>query len=110
MAPEKQARIRSRRPRRNHPPAFKAKVAVAALRGEKTLAGLAQQHGAHPHRITQWKTQWLERAADVFGGQPKPAEPAVALKARHAKSGELARENDFLEGALIKAGGLRAKR
>lgn len=100
----------SRRPRRNHTPAFKAKVAVAALRGDKTLSELAQQYDVHPNQITQWKTQLLERASDVFGGEAKSAEPAVDLKALHAKIGELALENDFLESALIKAGMLSAKR
>jgi transposase len=57
----------SRRPRRNHSPAFKAKVALAAVRGEKTLAELAQQFDVHPNQITQWRSQLLEGAADVFG-------------------------------------------
>jgi transposase len=57
----------SRRPRRNHTPAFKAKVALAAVRGELTLAELAQQFDVHPHQVTQWKAQLLEGAAGVFG-------------------------------------------
>lgn len=93
----------SRRPRRNHTPAFKAEVALAALRGEKTLAELAQQYDVHANQITQWKSQLLERAADVFGGDTKPDAPPVDLKALHAKLGELTLENDFLEHALIKA-------
>jgi transposase-like protein len=99
----------SRRPRRNHSAAFKAKVALAALRGDKTLAELAQQYDVHPNQTTQWKTQLAERAGDVFGGEAK-AEPAVDLKARHAQIGELTLENDFLEHALLKAGWLSATR
>lgn len=57
----------SRRPRRNHSPAFKAKVAVDAIRGEKTLAELAKLHDVHPNQITDWKNQLFERAAGVFG-------------------------------------------
>ena len=58
----------TRRPRRNHTPAFKAKVALAAIKGEKTLAELAQQFDVHPNQITPWKAQLLEGAAGVFGG------------------------------------------
>lgn len=56
----------TRRPRRNHTPAFKAKVALATLNGEKTLAELAQQFDVHAHQITQWRSQLLEGAADVW--------------------------------------------
>ena len=95
----------SRRPRRNHSPAFKAKVALAAIKAEKTLAELAAQFDVHPNQITSWRSQFLEGAADVFGDQPKPdPETAVDLKSLHAKIGELTLANDFLSGALGKAG------
>ena len=100
-----------RRPRRNHTPAFKAKVALAAIKGDRTLAQLAEQFDVHPNQITIWKTQLENGAADVFGlGGGKAAEPVVDVKALHAKIGELTLENDFLEGALNKAGLLSAKR
>ena len=104
--------IMTKRARRNHTPAFKAKVALAAVKGDKTLADLAQLFDVHPNQITAWKAQLLEGAAGVFGAGPSNAQatPPVDLKALHAKIGELALENDFLEGALIKAGMLSAKR
>ena len=101
----------TRRTRRNHSPAFKAKVALAALKGEKTLAELAQIFDVHPNQITLWRSQLLEGAADVFQlGKGAAAPPAVDVKNLHAKIGELTLENDFLEGALSKAGLLSAKR
>ena len=99
----------TRRPRRNHTAAFKAKVALAAVKGEKTLAELAQLFDVHPNQITQWKAQLLEGASAVFGAETKSG-PSVDLKALHAKIGELTLENDFLEGALSKAGLLSGKR
>ena len=94
----------SKRPRRNHSPAFKAKVALAAAKGEKTLAELAQQYDVHPNLINQWRSRLLEGAADVFGAEPVTAEPAVDVTVLHAKIGELTLANDFLAGALGKAG------
>ena len=83
---------------------------MPAVRGERTLAELAGQFDVHPNQITQWKTQLLERVAQVFGGAAGPTEKPVDLKVLHAKIGELALENDFLEGALVKAGLQSAKR
>ena len=101
----------SRRARRTHTPAFKARVAVAAIKGEMTLAQLAEHFDVHPNQITQWKVQLQELAANVFGpGGNATTQPAVDVKALHAKIGELTLENDFLEGALTKAGLLSAKR
>jgi transposase-like protein len=102
----------TRRPRRNHTPAFKAKVALAAVKGERTLAELAQQFDVHPNQITTWKAQLLDGAAGVFGAgvRPEAAVPAVDVKTLHAKIGELTLTNDFLSGALGKAGLLSAKR
>ena len=94
----------SRRPRRNHSAEFKAKVALAAVRGDRTLSELASQFDVHPNQITQWKTQLLDRAAQLSGAGTGQAEKPVDMKVLHAKIGELALENDFLEAALTKAG------
>ena len=102
----------TRRTRRTHSPSFKAKVALAAIKGERTIAQLADQFDVHPNQITAWKAQLEGGAADVFapGSGGSQAAAPVDLKALHAKIGELTLENDFLEGALSKAGLLNAKR
>ncbi|MGC8384132.1 IS3 family transposase [Pseudomonas aeruginosa] len=88
----------TRRTRRNHSPAFKAQVALAAVRGDKTLAELAQQFDVHPNQITQWRSQLLDSAAGVFGAA-ESGPPPVDLKVLHAKIGELTLENDFRKRA-----------
>jgi transposase-like protein len=102
----------TKRPRRKHTPAFKAKVALAAIRGQNTLAELAQHFDVHPNQITQWKVQLQEGAIEVFGSAAGAGAntPPVDVKSLHAKIGELTLENDFLEVALNKAGLLSAKR
>ena len=70
---------------------------------------MAKLYDVHPNQINDWKNQLLERAASVFGAESAP-QPAVDLKDLHAKIGQLALENDFLVGALTKAGMLSAKR
>ena len=89
----------SRRPRRNHSPALsaarslrsKAKVALAAVKGEKTLAELAQLYDVHANQITTWRPQLLEEASGVFGAgsATEAAESAIDVKTLHAKIGEL---------------------
>ena len=101
----------TKRTRRTHSLAFKAKVALSAIKGEKTLAELAKLFDVHPHQITAWKVPLQEGAAGVFGaGSAAEAVPTVDLKVLHAKIGELTLEKDFLSGALSKAGLLSAKR
>ena len=101
-----------KRARRNHTPAFKAKVALAALKNDRTIAQLAEQFDVHPNQITSWKEQLLAGAPDVFerGGSAKSSAAEVDIKSLHAKIGELVLENDFLECALGKAGFPSAKR
>ena len=102
----------TKRTRRTHSPGFKAKVALAAIKGEATLAELAKLFDLQPHQITAWKAQLQEGAAGVFGSGSAAPEtaPVVDLKLLHAKIGELTLEKDFLSGALSKAGLLSAKR
>ena len=89
--------------RRTHTPAFKAKVALAALKGDKTLAELGQLFDVHPNQISAWRTQLLEGA---FGG------PAVAVGSEGAACQDRAIDNGerFLAGALTKAGLLSAEK
>ena len=92
----------TRRPRRNHSPAFKAKVALAAIKGEKTLAELTEHYDVHANQITSCRTQLLEGAAAVFGGDSKAeTSPPVDLKDLHAKIGELTLTNDFHQGLRL---------
>lgn len=99
----------TRRKRRNHSPEFKAKVAIAALKGDKTLAELAQQFDVHPNQITDWKIQLVEHSAAAFGDKPA-RESGPDLQTMQAKIGQLTLENDFLEKAPTKAGLLSARR
>lgn len=86
-------------------------MALAAVKGERTLAELAQQFDVHPNQITEWKRQLQERASDVFGSAGTvSSEPPVDVTTLHAKIGQLTLENDFLSGALTRAGLLSAKR
>jgi transposase-like protein len=99
-----------RRPRRNHTAAFKAKVAIAALKGDQTMTVLAEKFDVHPNQITQWKTQLLENASGVFTSVGEKQAASPNLKDLHAKIGQQALEIDFLAGALGRIGDASAKR
>ena len=101
-------RRRSETSKRNqHAPEFKAKVALEALKGEETAAELASRFGVHPTMIHQWKRALLEGASGVFerGGRRKPEIDEEQVKELHAKIGELAVANSFLERKLKPWGG-----
>jgi transposase-like protein len=85
-----------RRKRRTHSPEFKAKVALAALQGDLTMAELVKKFDVHANQITDWKKQLLSNASDVFGkGAQKGEESAETIDQLHAKIGQLTMENDF---------------
>lgn len=100
-----------KRPRRNHSSVFKAKVALAGVKGDQSLAQLAERFDVHPHQITHWKAHLLERAGDVFAtaGERRGAEGS-SVKDLQAKIGQLAMENDFLASALGRIDDASAKR
>lgn len=99
-----------KRPRRNHSPAFKAKVALEAIKAEEPLIVTAERFEVHPNQITKWKRQLLEGAATVFGEGERESEPGPSVAELHAKIGQLTMENDFLSGALGLECGTSARR
>jgi transposase-like protein len=99
----------SKRPRRNHSPVFKAKVALEALKGNQTIVEIAARYEVHPNQITEWKKQLLEHAEEVFSKDRKP-DQGPNVKDLHAKIGQLSMENDFLSSALGRIGDASAKR
>ncbi len=91
----------ARRSRRNHSPMFKAKVALAAVKGERTLAELAEQFDVHPNQIQDWKKQLIIKAENVFGASAAAAADQEQVQQKlHAKIGQLTMEKDFLANAL----------
>ena len=101
-----------KRPRRNHTAAYKAKVSLAALKGDKTLAELSEKFDVHSSQIVQWKTQLLEGAMGIFltPAEKRDAGGGPSVKDMQAKLGQLALENDFLAGALGRIDGPSAKK
>ena len=98
----------TKRTRRNHGPAFKAKVALEAIKGEQTLSELSDRFQIHPNQIAEWKKQLLERAAEIFDKGKRSEEPDA--NELHTKIGKLTMEIDFLSGALGRIDGPSAKR
>jgi len=99
----------SKRPRRNHSPAFKAKVALDALKGDQTIVEIAERYQVHPNQITEWKKQLLAHAEEVFSKDRQP-DQGPDINNLHAKIGQLSMENDFLANALGRIGDASAKR
>ena len=100
-----------RRKRRNHSPAFKSKVALAALQEDLTMPELVKKYDVHVNQISDWKKQLVNGAADVFGkGAQKVEESEETVAALHAKIGQLTMENDFLERGLERIHGPRGKK
>ena len=90
-----------KRKRRNHSSSFKAKVALAALKNDRSLAELAEQFDVHPNQITDWKRRLLNNAEDLFDrGGKKANDSEQQIKDLHAKIGQLTMERDFLEEGL----------
>jgi len=90
-----------KRTRRNHSPRFKAKVALAALRGERRLTELGEHFGVHPNQIQLWKNRLESQAAKIFEkGNGAGKDPWVEIKELHAKIGQLTMERDFLSEKL----------
>ena len=99
-----------KRSRRNHSATFKAKVAVAAIKADRTLVELSEQFKVPPNQIGQWRAELLGRAAEVFATAADKRDVGPDLKTLHAKIGQLALENDFLAGALGRSCDASAKR
>lgn len=87
--------------RRNHLPAFKAKVALEALHEEMTVNQIAAKHHLHPNQVSTWKKQLVENAASIFGSPHEAAETDEKQREKMlSKIGELTLERDFLQRVL----------
>src|SRR5476649_1377669 len=99
-----------KKPRRNHSASFKARIALEAIRGDKTVAEITAHHEVHPNQVTTWKTQALENMAGIFGGTMVADDGKEQIRQLREKIGELTMERDFLSDALGKFPGPSGKR
>lgn len=99
----------AKRPRRNHSAAFKAKVALEAIKGDQTIVELSERFQVHSNQIMEWKKQLLDRASEIFDRNSKHSK-GPDIKELHAKIGQLAMENDFLLDALGRIDAASAKK
>jgi transposase-like protein len=90
--------------RRKFTGAFKAKVAIEALKERESLAELSKHYEVHPNIISKWKRDFLENSANVFDHQSKEQEKEIDVEKLYAKIGQLEIENDFLKKNLRKIG------
>ncbi|WEH96232.1 IS3-like element ISAba14 family transposase (plasmid) [Acinetobacter johnsonii] len=100
----------ARRPRRNHSNDFKAKVALAAIKAEKTLAELSSEFDVHQNQIIDWKNQLISASSQAFDQSKAPSEPPIDLKKLHAKIGEQALEIDFFRRCVEETGPLQPQK
>jgi len=91
-----------KKPRRNHSAVSKVRIALEAIRGERTVAELSAHQAVHPTQITAWKSQLLENAASIVGGETLAADGKERIRELQEKIGELTVERDFLDNALGK--------
>ncbi|MCU7906269.1 MAG: transposase [Candidatus Thiodiazotropha sp. (ex Epidulcina cf. delphinae)] len=99
------------RKRRNHSSAFKAKVALAAVKNDRTSAEPAEQFDVHPNQIQDWRKRLLNDADQLFGrGQRQREETDEKVKELHAEIGRLTMERDFLEHGLERIHGPNGKK
>jgi len=100
-----------KRTRRNHKPAFKAKVAMAAVKGDKTISELAEQFGVHANQIQTWRRQLVDNVDAVFGSNQQTKDDHEGeVKELHAKIGQLTMERDFLEQGLERIHGPKGRK
>ncbi len=98
----------SRRTRRVHDEAFKARVAIEALKEQKTVAEIASDYDIHPNQVSTWKAELLSKSAEVFSGNKNQERKIQELEAErtklHERIGQQAMELDFVKKNCKKLG------